>query len=114
MRAAGTDGFNVPAGLTVDTIGNVYIVDTLNGRVVKLSPDGAYLREFGRLADTAGSLARPKAVAVDAAGRVFVSDGLQAAVEVFGPDGAYLGVIGRRDGEHCFRFDFQGRSFVDR
>jgi DNA-binding beta-propeller fold protein YncE len=96
-RAAGTDGFNVPAGLALDASGNVYVVDTLNGRVVKLSPDGAYLGQFGRLADTAGSIARPKGVAVDAAGRVFVSDGLQAAVEVFAPDGTYLGFIGRSD-----------------
>ena len=98
-RAAGTDGFNVPAGLAADAFGNIYVVDTLNGRVVKLSPDGAYLGEIGHLADTAGSLARPKGVAVDAAGRVFVSDGLQAAIEVFAADGGYLGVIGRRDGE---------------
>ena len=97
MRAGGTGGFNVPAGLTMDAAGNVYVVDTLNGRVVKLSPDGAYLGEFGKFADTAGSLARPKGVAVDGAGRVFVSDGLQAAIEVFGTDGTYLGVIGRRE-----------------
>lgn len=97
-RAAGSDGFNVPAGLTVDAAGDVYVVDTLNGRVVKLAPDGRYLSEYGRLADTAGSLARPKDVAVDAAGRVFVADSLQAAIEVFGPDGSYLGVIGRPEG----------------
>ena len=97
LRADGRDGFNVPAAITTDAAGHIYVVDTLNGRVVKLSRDGAFLGEFGKLADTAGSLARPKGVAVDAAGRVFVSDGLQAAIEVFGPDGTYLGVIGRRD-----------------
>ena len=97
LRADGRDGFNVPAAITIDAAGYIYVVDTLNGRVVKLSPNGAFLAEFGRLADTAGSLARPKGVAVDAAGRVLVSDGLQAAIEVFGPDGTYLGVIGRRD-----------------
>jgi sugar lactone lactonase YvrE len=96
-RSIGEDGFNVPSGLAVDVLGNVYVVDTLNGRVVKLSPEGEYLGEFARLADTAGSLARPKGVAVDASGRIFVSDGLQAAIEVFGPDGSYLGMIGRRD-----------------
>lgn len=97
MRSAAADGFNVPAALTLDVAGNVYVVDTLNGRVVKLSGDGVFLAEFGILADTAGSLARPKGVAVDAAGRVLVSDGLQAAIEVFAADGTYLGVIGRRD-----------------
>jgi sugar lactone lactonase YvrE len=65
--------------------------------VVELSPGGAFIKEFGNLGDTAGTLSRPKGVAVDAGGRVFVSDGLQAAVEVFAPDGTYLGVIGRRD-----------------
>jgi DNA-binding beta-propeller fold protein YncE len=97
LRAGGRDGFNVPGAITLDATGNAYVVDTLNGRIVKLSPSGAYLGEYGRLADTAGSLARPKGVAVDGAGRVFVSDGLQAAVEVFAADGTYLGVIGRRD-----------------
>jgi DNA-binding beta-propeller fold protein YncE len=96
-RVGGSDGFNVPGALALDPAGNIYVVDTLNGRVVKLSPAGRFLQQFGQFADTAGSLARPKGVAVDASGRVFVSDGLQAVIEVFGRDGTYLGVIGRRD-----------------
>lgn len=96
-RSSGPDGFNVPGAMTTDSSGNLYVVDTLNGRVVKLSPDGGYVGEFGTLGDTAGTLSRPKGVAVDAAGTVFVSDGLMAAVSVFAPDGAYLGMIGRRD-----------------
>lgn len=98
-RAGGSQGLNVPGGLALDAAGNIYVVDTLNGRIVKLSPEGEFIRDFANLADTAGSLARPKGVAVDGEGRIFVSDGLQAAVEVFGPNGGYLGVIGRRDTE---------------
>jgi sugar lactone lactonase YvrE len=97
-RAGGSQGLNVPSGLAVDAA-YVYVVDTLNGRVVKLSAQGEFTRDFASLADTAGSLARPKGVAVDNKGRIFVSDGLQAAIEVFGADGDYLGVIGRRDTE---------------
>ena len=96
-RAGGSQGLNVPGGLALDAAGNIYVVDTLNGRIVKLSPEGEFIRDFASLADTAGSLARPKGVAVDGKGRIFVSDGLQAAIEVFGPNGDYLGVIGRRD-----------------
>ena len=96
-RSSGQDGFNVPGAMTTDSAGNLYVVDTLNGRIVKLSPDGAYASQFGTLGDTAGTLSRPKGVAVDAAGTVFVSDGLMAAVSVFAPDGTYLGMIGRRD-----------------
>jgi hypothetical protein len=96
-RAGGSHGLNVPGGLTVDQDGYIYVVDVLNGRIVKLTPEGEFVRDFARLADTAGSLARPKGVAVDAGGNIFVSDGLQAAIEVFGPGGDYRGVIGRRD-----------------
>jgi DNA-binding beta-propeller fold protein YncE len=99
-RASGSDGFNVPGALTVDGAGNIYVVDTLNGRVVKISPDGRFLAQFGEPGQTAGTLSRPKGVAVDGQGRVFVSDGLLAAVEVFAPDGAYLGVIGRKTPEN--------------
>lgn len=96
-RAGGSQGLNVPGALYVDDSDNIYVVDTLNGRIVELSPEGEFIRDFAGLADTAGSLARPKGVAVDGAGRIFVTDGLQAAIEVFGPDGGYLGVIGRRN-----------------
>jgi DNA-binding beta-propeller fold protein YncE len=96
-RAGGSQGLNVPAGLAVDAAGYIYVVDTLNGRIVKLSSEGEFVRDFASLADTAGSLARPKGVAVDGEDRIYVSDGLQAAIEVFGPNGDYLGVIGRRD-----------------
>ncbi|MDP2675638.1 MAG: NHL repeat-containing protein [Dehalococcoidia bacterium] len=96
-RAGGEEGFNTPAGLALDQAGNVYVVDILNGRVVKLAPDGTFLDQYGRLGDTAGTLARPKDVAIDAAGNVYVSDGLLAAVQVFGPTGEYRGFIGLKD-----------------
>src|SRR3989304_2250074 len=96
-RAGGEEGFNPPAGLALDQAGNVYVVDILNGRVVKLAPDGTFLGQYGRLGDTAGTLARPKDGAMAAAGTVFVSDGLLAAVQVFGPAGEYRGFIGLKD-----------------
>lgn len=97
-RDSGQDGFNTPAGLALDQMDNIYVVDILNGRVQQLSPDGAFLRQFGRLGDTAGTLSRPKDVAVDRAGNVYVSDGLLASVQVFSPQGEYLGLIGRKNG----------------
>lgn len=96
-RASGKDGFNVPASLTTDSAGNLYVVDTLNGRVAEFARDGSYVRQFGKPGATAGGLQRPKGVVVDPAGRVFVSDGLASVIDVFAPDGAYLGMIGRKN-----------------
>lgn len=96
-RAAGSAGFSAPAGVAVDSAGFVYVVDILNSRVVKLSPDGTFLRQFGRPGDTAGTFSRPKDVAVDATGNVYVSDGILAVIQVFSAAGDYLGFIGRTD-----------------
>ena len=96
-RSGGGEGFNAPGGLALDPAGNAYVVDILNGRVVKLSPEGSFLREYGSLGDTAGALSRPKDVAIDSAGNVYVSDGLLAAVQVFSAAGDYRGFIGLKD-----------------
>ncbi len=97
VRAGGSDGFNAPGGVALDAAGYIYVVDILNGRVVKLSPDGSFAQSFGRPGDTAGTFSRPKDVAVDDGGNVYVSDGLLAVIQVFSPAGEYLGFIGRAD-----------------
>jgi len=96
-RDSGEYGLNAPGGLTLDSQGNLYVVDMLNYAVKKYSPDGQFLLSVGEAGDTEGSFSRPKAVAVDQQGYIYVSDGLLAAVEVFGPDGTYVGFIGRQD-----------------
>ena len=73
----------LPAATAVDSAGNVYIVDTSNHRVRKVTPGGTittfagigiqgYSGDGG--AATAAKLALPGGVAVDAAGNVYISD----------------------------------------
>jgi sugar lactone lactonase YvrE len=63
---------NNPAGVTVDSVGNLYIADAGNKRVVYLPYVGSL--DFS-LAFTIGSgLATPSAVAVDALGNVYIAD----------------------------------------
>ena len=53
----GGDGqFLDPEGLTLDTSGNVFVVDTGNDRVQKLSPTGTFLRAVGDRAGKMGNL----------------------------------------------------------
>lgn len=40
--------FNYPAGLVVDESGNVYVADTLNGRIAKVTPSGEVSTVVGR------------------------------------------------------------------
>ena len=74
--------FNQPSALTVDSTGNVYVADTYNSTVRKITPAGVVSTLAG-LAGTPGSangtgstvrFNRPFGVAVDSSGNVFVAD----------------------------------------
>jgi len=106
-----TDGFDTPAGLTVDDDGNLYVADSGNRVVKKYSPTGVFLLEIG-----AGRLELPTSVAVNDGGQVFVSDEAGHLVSVFGPDGAYIGSISeeRMSDPHSLKIDGDMLYVVDR
>ena len=74
--------FNSPAGVTADSGGNVYVADTSNHTIRKITPAGvvttlAGLAGASGSADGTGGAARfngPRGVAADAAGNVYVAD----------------------------------------
>jgi gliding motility-associated-like protein len=85
--AAGrTDGpgasatFNNPEGLAIDRFGNLYVSDTQNNLIRKISPAGivsTLAGNFAGYADGTGTEASfngPQGIAVDAAGNVYVAD----------------------------------------
>jgi sugar lactone lactonase YvrE len=77
------------------------VVDALNFRVARFSPDGAWRGAFGEPGTADGDFERPKGIAVDASGRVYVSDAQRDAVLVFAPDGTFeftLGAAGAEPG----------------
>jgi sugar lactone lactonase YvrE len=74
--------FNHPAGVAADNNGNIYVADTENSSVRKISPSG-FVSTFAGLsgsfgsADGSGGSARffaPQGVAADAFGQVYVAD----------------------------------------
>ena len=74
-------------GVTVDAVGNGYLVDAGNGRVVKYAPNGPVLAQFGRRGKGPGELGYPFGIAVDVAGNVYVGDSENKRVQKFSPDG---------------------------
>lgn len=94
---------NGPKGVAVDAAGNLYIADTGNGRIRKVTPAGsittvagngqaAYSGDGGPA--TAASLNAPKGLAVDAAGSLYIADTDNFRVRKVSPGGTITTAAG--------------------
>ena len=92
---AGSDRahFDMPTDVAVARDGSVYVSDGYgNGRVVKFSRRGEFLRAWGTKGSGRGQFDTPHGIAVDPRGRVYVADRGNARVQVFDGRGRLLDV----------------------
>ena len=104
--------FNQPFGIAVDSSGTVYVADSGNSTIRKITPDGTVTTLAGQAgvygsADGVGAaarLSRPLGVAVDGAGFVYVADTGNCTIRKVTPAGTVstlaglAGVPGDSDG----------------
>ncbi len=105
-----TDRPELDIRVAVDGLGNIYGLGTFNDAVLKFSPDGRFLTQFGSDGDEAGQFRAPDAIAVDNQGRVYVAD--IKGVQIFDPAGRYLNTIKVKGAASGLAFNDRGELFV--
>lgn len=94
--------FNQPGGVATDGVGNVYVADTLNHTIRKITPAGVVTTLAGSAgltgsADGIGAAARfrsPTGVATDGAGNVYVGDRQNHTIRMITPAGVVTTLAG--------------------
>jgi DNA-binding beta-propeller fold protein YncE len=86
--------FNFPSYVTLNPKGNVFVVDTMNGRVQEFDPKGRFVRMWGKLGDAPGMFARPKGIGMDSEGHVYVVDAAFNNIQIFSEEGEILMAFG--------------------
>jgi sugar lactone lactonase YvrE len=121
--------FRNPTGAVVDAAGNVYVSDSANNSIKKISPGGSTTLLAGSPTSTAGitngqgSAARfhtPAGLALDGVGNLYVADSTNQTIRKISPSGdvsTYAGVAtvrGSADGDRATAtFDYPSGVAVD-
>lgn len=105
----GPKRFNKPSDVLVAPDGSIFVADGHdhggNNRVVKLAPDGSFLKAWGSTGSENGQFRDVHALAMDSKGRLFVGDRGNSRIQIFDQEGEHL--------ETWYQFGRPSGIFID-
>jgi sugar lactone lactonase YvrE len=117
--------FDMPSGLAIDSSGNIYVADTWNNTIRKITPDGLVTtlagvaglggRDYKGGLDGPGSKATfktPSGVAVDSGGNVYVADEGDNLIRKISPEGVVNTLAGSTGNDGNIHGPFRGPDSV--
>ena len=124
---AATASFSDPSGVTIDTAGIIYVADSGNNKIRKITPAGVVstvagsgVRGYTNGPAATASFYLPSGVALDAAGNIYVADHYNQIIRKITPAGIVStvaginGVFGSTDGSLAIAsFDFPNGVALD-
>ena len=97
-RGADPETFSFPSDIFVDSVGQMYVCDQNNNRIVKMDRDANYIMTFVKPVDETFNQSLsylPSKLVVDVAGRVFaLCKNVNKGLVKYEPDGTFTGFIG--------------------
>lgn len=94
VSGSGPDLFDQPTDVVVTPGGDIFITDShrngRNNRVVHLTADGRFVKEWGRKGSGRGEISEPHTIAIDSRGRLFVGDRENNRIQIFDQSGRFL------------------------
>jgi streptogramin lyase len=94
VAGEGPDRFNGPTDVVVAPNGDIFISDghdpESNGRVVKFSKDGKFIKAWGKHGSGPGEFITPHSITMDSRGRIFVADRGNSRIQIFDQNGRFL------------------------
>lgn len=92
-KISGNDSlhFNMPTDIAVAKNGNFYVSDGYgNSRIMKFSPNGNYLFEWGKKGKGAGEFNIPHGLAIDNNENIYVADRENERIQIFDSSGRFI------------------------
>ena len=90
----GPDTFSGPCDVVIAPNGDIFVADghvaNSNGRIVKFSKDGRFIKTWGKRGSGPGEMDTPHSLAMDSRGRLFVADRGNGRIQIFDQEGRFI------------------------